>query len=280
MRDDPAPPIGEDDLHAHLDGQLDPARAAAVAAWLAARPGEAARMRELAAQRDALRAALAFKAAEPIPARLRLAHIRAARRRAWQARGRVAAAAACLMLAGAGLGWSVRGALAPAPAATELPALASAPAMLHHLLAGPSQVTEVAARGADLAAWLDERLEAPLPLPDLAAFGFAPNGALLLAGAEGQAALLRYRHAEGGGLSVWRRPADDPEPRAMRCTDEPGDLVTYSWSDGRHLFAVTAALPRDRLRPIALAVERAMRAPPPGTLIAGPLRRPCLAALG
>ena len=37
-----------------------------------------------------------------------------------------------------------------------------------------------------------------------------------------------------------------------RCADEPGGLVTYTWSDGRHLHAVTAALPRERLRPVAL----------------------------
>ena len=49
----------------------------------------------------------------------------------------------------------------------------------------------------------------------------------------------------------------------MRCTDEPGGIVTYSWSDGRHLHLVTAQLPRERLRPIALEVERAVSMTPP-----------------
>jgi anti-sigma factor RsiW len=275
---DPEAPIGEDDLHAFVDGLLPPAREPAVQRYLAAQPEEAARLRSLAAQRDALRAALAFKAAEPIPPRLRLAHIRAARRRALAARGRAAAAAAALLLTGAGLGWSLRA----GPDVAEPQAVASAPAALHLLLAAaPPRLQAAAAAEVDLGEWLAARLRAPMPLPDLGAFGFAPEAAWLLPGAEGPAAVLRYAHADGAALSIWRRPARDTGPLAMRCNDEPHGLVTYSWSDGSHLFAVTAALPRERLRPIALEVERAMKeVPPAGALIAGLARRPCQEAVG
>jgi anti-sigma factor RsiW len=162
---------------------LDPARLPAVQRYLSERPLEAARVRAFIAQRDALRAALALKAEEPIPARLRVGHLRAVRRGAVLARWRVAAAAAGLLLAGASLGWTARGTLV----------------------------------------------------------------------------LLRFVDAEGAAVLVWRQKAADPSPRAMRCADGPGGLVTYTWSNGQHLHAVTAALPRGRLRPIAYAVRRRWR---------------------
>jgi hypothetical protein len=111
-------------------------------------------------------------------------------------------------------------------------------------------------------------------------FGFVLKAALVLPDSLGPAALLRYADAAGTKLTVWRGPTRDPVPRELRCTDAPGGLVTYTWSDGHRLHAVTAALPRDRLRPIALAIERDFKAPPPGALLAARARRPCDAALG
>ncbi len=269
------PPVGEDELQALVDGALrDPARLAAVQRWVEERPEAAARVRAYAAQRDALRAALAPKAAEPIPARLRIAHLRAARRGAMLARLRVAAAVGGLVLIGAGLGWSARDPTAPQieVAARTTP-----------------EAREARAPETDIAAWLSDQLGERLAPPDLAVFGFILAQARVLRGTDGQSALLRYRDSEGAVVSLWRHPTRDPVPRELRCTDEPGGLVTYAWSDGRRLHVVSAALPRERLRPIALAVERAFQAPPPaepppapgGIVMAGQARRPCdLASLG
>lgn len=273
----PDAPIGEDDLHALVDGVLDPARAAAVQRYLAAHSEEAARVRDFVAQRNALRAALAFKAAEPIPARLRVGALHAARRSTARARGRVAAAAAMLLLAGAGLGWTVRGTVEAEVAPVASP---SAPATLHQLLATAPRRAEASAQDTDIPAWLAERLGEPVTTPDLAAFGFTLELAWVLPGSEGPSAMLRYVGMDGATLSFWRRPTRDPVVRELRCADEPGGLVTYTWSNGIHLHAVTAALPRERLRPVALAIERAMKAPPTGGLMAGLTRRPCEGALG
>jgi anti-sigma factor RsiW len=271
----PEAPIGEDDLHAFIDGVLDPLRMAAVQAFLAARPDEAARLRAIAAQRDALRAALAFKAAEPIPARLRIGHLRSARRQLAWARGRVAVAAMVLLMVGAGLGWGLRASFGPQMAEierTQPPALEALPA--------PVARIEASVRTADIGAWLRRETGQFVPVPDLTSFGFALDGAMVLPAPEGAAAMLRFVDAGGVVLSVWRRPSPDPVSRRMRCTDEPGGAVTYSWSNGRHLHLVTAQLPRERLRPIALEVERAMEAPPEIGVMAGLGRRPCETALG
>jgi anti-sigma factor RsiW len=267
----PDPPIGEDDLQALVDGQLDPARLPAVERYLAERPDEAARVRALVAQRDALRAALVFKHAEPIPPRLRIAHLRVVRREAALARWRVAAAAAVLLMAGSGLGWALRGAVQP-----EIAAL---PAAAPDRSAAPAQ-EEWPGRDTDLAGWLERRLGEALTPPDLAEFGFTLTAARVLPDSLGPTAQLRYADAAGTKLTIWRGPTRDPVPRELRCADAPGGIVTYSWSDGHRLHAVTAALPRDTLRPIALAVERDLKAPPTGAFLTSQARRPCDAALG
>jgi anti-sigma factor RsiW len=272
-------PIGEDDLQALVDGVLGAARKAAVERYLADCPDEAARVRAFIAQRDALRAALAFKALEPIPARLRVANLRAGRRRVALQWWRMGAAAAVLVMIGSGLGWTLRGSLGPEPTAT---AAAIEPTLMHRQLAQlPAPRMLALARDTEIGAWLLPRLGEALAPPDLADFGFALERALVVPGSDGPAAMLLYVDPDGMALSVWRRPTRDPVPRQLRCVDEPGGLLTYSWSDGARLYAVTAAMPRDRLRPIAQHVEREMRAPPPPAgLMAGLARRPCDHALG
>jgi anti-sigma factor RsiW len=176
-----------------------------------------------------------------------------------------------LLLGGGGLGWALRGALEPV--------VATLPEAAPPAIAAPA-TQEALARDTDLAAWLETRLGEAMALPDLTEFGFALKAALVLPDGLGPAALLRYADAAGTTLTVRRGPTQDPAPRELRCTDVPGGRVAYSWSDGHRLYAVTAALPRDRLRPIALAVERDVKAPPPGALLAARARRPCDAALG
>ena len=68
-RDDP---VTEEDLHARIDGKLPPERAAAVEAYLAARPKERERWRQYAEQRQMLREAISAQAGGDIPARLRV----------------------------------------------------------------------------------------------------------------------------------------------------------------------------------------------------------------
>src|SRR5215467_9343773 len=71
-------PILEAELHAYVDGELPADRRAAVEAWLAAHPQDAARVAAWQAQADLIKARYAGLAQEPILPRLdvdRLARI-------------------------------------------------------------------------------------------------------------------------------------------------------------------------------------------------------------
>ena len=74
---EPNKPIGDDDLQALVDGRLPPERLSEVEGYLAHHPEIAARVKGYREQRANLRDRLQHKAQEPIPARLRIANIRA-----------------------------------------------------------------------------------------------------------------------------------------------------------------------------------------------------------
>ena len=95
-------PVTADELHAYVDGLLPPDRRAAVEAWLALHPNDAAQVAEWRAQTDGIRSRYGAIANEPVPARFDLDSLARAGRR-WS---RLAAAAVfvALMIGAAG-GW-------------------------------------------------------------------------------------------------------------------------------------------------------------------------------
>ncbi|WP_204623432.1 anti-sigma factor family protein [Crenalkalicoccus roseus] len=276
------PPIGEDDLQAFVDERLDAARLALVRRYLEEHPEAAARVRAFATQRDALRTALAPKASAPIPARLRLAHIRAGlRARRWQ-RLRHMAAALLLLLVGGAAGWLAHGQIeggAPPPAAPPMAEAAEA----HRIFAAETRALAMLAATVPeaLEGWLAERLGTPVVVPDLLDAGFRPLTAHLMPSAWGTAAMVVYeRLTDGTRLSFYMRPAPDTPAAKLKCADHPGGRLTYYWFDGRFGYAVTAAMPRERLRGIAFLAEREVRAGPrpprqEGPRIAAQQPRPC-----
>lgn len=64
-------PIGEEELHAYLDGALDAARRLAIALYLADHPEEAARLEAFRAQKEAFRLLFDRALDQPVPDRLR-----------------------------------------------------------------------------------------------------------------------------------------------------------------------------------------------------------------
>ena len=127
------PPIDDDMLHAYVDGRLDGASRARVAAWLEANPEEAARIADWQATGEALRAAFEPVAQEPVPPRLAAFTLPSgeARRPCW----RQAAAAVALLALGAAGGYGVAELDRPAPPSAGLNArhLADSAASAHRV---------------------------------------------------------------------------------------------------------------------------------------------------
>jgi len=251
-------PIGEDDLQAYLDDRLPPKRRGEVDEYLARNPAQQALVDKQRGDREVLRARLADKFAEPIPARLRIEHIRAAqsaRRR--QQFSSVAAALAMIAIGVAG-GWIMRGEVAPGRVAPDAAFLASAVNAHRTYVVEVAHPVEVAASDeAHLVNWLSNRsgrkLETP---PDLSAFGYNLVGGRVLPSGDKAAAQLMYQDSSGGRLTVYLRAGGGRNPAFT--FDEREGISTFTWTDAGFEFAIAAELGRDRLLPIAKLVYERM----------------------
>lgn len=260
-------PLGEDDLQAYADGRLEGERLRAVEAWLAGNPAAVADIESWRHQIAALQARLAGKAAEPIPARLRIAAIRDQQKRRQQAFVRRIAAAVLWVALGLGAGWAGRGLIEPVggtaslamirpadPALIPARQLVEAAADAHRAfvveVAHPVEVK--ADQEQHLVKWLTKRVGKPLTAPDLSRFGYGLMGGRLLP-AEGEAAAqLMYENPAGDRLTLYLR-ADGSGETAFRFMAGDG-LSAFYWVDRGLGFALTATLERERLLEMAEAV--------------------------
>ena len=251
-------PIGEDDLQAYVDDRLASELRASVEAYLRGNPEVGARVQVDRQLRADLRERLAFKAQEPIPARLRIASLIGERRRRMQRRlGAIAAAMAWLVVGGAA-GWTANTWLsAPHSHSRSGPASVAA---LNAITAHRTFVVEAAhpvevpaSQEAHLVQWLSRRLGAPLSAPDLSAQGFRLMGGRLLPAGEEPAAQFMYDDEKGTRLTLYVRPERASERTAFRFESQ-GDVSAFSWVDRGLCYAVTAKLDRARLLGLSEAI--------------------------
>jgi anti-sigma factor RsiW len=243
------PAASEAELHAYVDGTLDPQRRAAVEAWLRASPADEERAAAYRAQNDALRTLFDPVLDEPVPVRL---YAPARRSPARPGPGQLAALAASLIV-GVAVGWVLRG---PAP---ELPATvadATLPqrAALAHAVYVPEVLHPVevgADQEAHLVKWLSKRLDQPLKAPDLSGLGFRLVGGRLLPGGDKAAGQFMYENAPGRRLTLYvSTDLDDNRETAFRFAREHGASVFY-WIDGPLGYALVADMDRGPLLQVA-----------------------------
>jgi anti-sigma factor RsiW len=250
--------IGEVDLHAYADGQLEPARRAEVEAYLAAHPEAAALIQDLRAQIHAMHAGFDGVMNEPIPLRL----TNALRPRPW-IRGIAAGVAwlACGLVAG----WFAHARLSPPSAA---PTVFAREALVAHALYTAEQrhpVEVTAEQEAHLVAWLSKRLAMPIRAPSLQQQGFSLLGGRLLPGDDGPLAQLMYQSATGERLTLTvKRAATSAGSTTaqadvgFRVMEQRGDSVFY-WIDRDYGYALSGGIGRARLLAVAQAVEAQLR---------------------
>lgn len=258
-------PVGEDDLHALVDGRLDHPRREIVEAWLATHPETAERVRTDRLMRDRLRERLAPIAAEPIPARLRVASL-ADRRPLRPAPAWMAIAASGLVGIGLGgaAGWFGRGSAPPAIVSATLPMTRDAVAAYRTFVVETAHPVEVRANEAThLVQWLSRRIDHPLHVPDLTSLGFRLMGGRVLPAGDHPAAMLMYDDASGMRLTLYVRTGAGEGRTSFRYAKER-DVAAFSWVDGSLSYAVTASTSEARLLTVAqLVVEQVRNAAPP-----------------
>jgi anti-sigma factor RsiW len=252
----PRIPVGEDELQAFVDERLAGERLEVVESHLAANPELRDQLMADRRLRSALRGQLDSKANEPVPARLRIANIRAGRRIRLAGTMLRAAAVVAIFMIGAGGGWY--GATLHNPSSMQITSTATvtsgAVAAYRTFVVEVAHPVEVDARQeAHLVQWLSRRLGRPLAAPDLARYGYRLMGGRLLPADSGQAAQFMYDDASGKRITVYVRHAEGGNETAFRFLRE-GDTSSFAWIDQGFGFAVTGMASREELLPIAEAV--------------------------
>jgi anti-sigma factor RsiW len=252
-------PITEEDLHAYVDGRLDPARLAEVADYLEHHPAEAERIAGYAEQRRSLRAAFAGPAEEPIPAQLNLASLIEAHRRPRPSYWRTAAAAVLLLGLGGLGGWALpRGTEAPRAGIASL----AQEAAESYAVYAPDHIRPIELRAAErseLVNWASARLQRPIAVPDLAASGYRFMGGRLVPTPHGPAVLFLYDDDKGTRLAMLVRPMEIDRDTPLAKQSE-GAVNGYAWSDEGLGYSLVGAASAGILQPLADEARRQVRA--------------------
>jgi anti-sigma factor RsiW len=241
-------PVTEDELHAYVDGELPADRQDAVAAWLAARPEDAARVASWRAQAEAVRARYGAVASEPTPERLKLERLM--RPRPWAAIAAVAAVAAFLI--GGASGWMARGASAAAPSGFETFTSEALDAHKLYVVEVRHPVEVPASERAHMVQWLSKRLGYDQRVPDLEKLGLKLIGGRLLPGPTGAAAFYMYEGPSGERYTIYCARPMTPETQLRFKSEER--TASFYWSDRDAAFVVSGPADRDRLQKVTDAV--------------------------
>lgn len=243
-------PVSEQDLLAFADGELEPARAAEVEAWLAGHPDEARQVEEWRRQTLALKAALDPVAAEPVP--WRLAQLAAGRKRRWLAPVASAAAAAIIAFP---LGMMLAPGNPPQTGLEQGERLAQNGIAAHRVYAVEVRhpVEVWADEEQHLVTWLTRRLGVPVKAPDLAANGLQLVGGRLLSESGRPAALLMYEDKAGRRYTLVLERIEPARLTAFRY-ESRDDVGAFYWVDGETGYVLSGPADRTALLELARAV--------------------------
>jgi len=253
---DPDAPILEAELHAYVDGELTADRRAAVEAWLAANPQDAARVAAWRAQADLINARYAGVAQEPIPPRLDVERL-GRRERRWPL---LAAAVVAAFVLGGLAGWFGRETWTGGVGGTRVLTADAIDAHKLYVVEVRHPVEVAGNEQAHLVQWLSKRLGYDVRAPDLGSIGLKLVGGRLLPGASGAgAALLMYEGPSGERFTIYCSRSQAPGT-ALRY-QVAGSVAAFYWVDDNKGFVVSGPADRDRLLKVAQSVYDQENAP-------------------
>ncbi len=249
--DDTPQHVGDEDLHAFVDGRLDDGRRLRVAHYLAANPDQQQRVRDWTEQGEGLRRAL--RANEGVERDLILARLAGVRARRSAAFGKTwwatMAASVVLALCLGGLGgWVARGNRNP----TEIARLGIEAATAYHVFANDTdRPIEISSDNrADLVAWMTQKLGRRVTVPNLAPMGYHLMGGRVLTAMYGPAAMLLYQNNDGDRMTVYLQPMRIGLPEPMRPVRTQA-VDGYAWIDRQIGYTVMSDGNREQLHKVA-----------------------------
>jgi len=245
-------PITDADLHAYVDGALEPARRNEVEQWLTSNPEAAATVRRYQEMNRELRALYDPVLAEPLPPRL---HVRS-RRLPWAA---AAAGVACMAI-GVVLGWTLK----PEPELLFTHSIEQQlvrPAAFSHRIYSAEKIHPVEVRADQeqhLVQWLSRRLNTDLTAPNLSAQGYVLVGGRLLPSTDRMAAQFMYENPRGVRVTLYlRRGAWENSESGFRYF-ESADANTFYWVDGPFGYALSGNISRAELLALSEAAYHSL----------------------
>lgn len=254
MADEYPDGIDECDLHAFLDGALDPAREVMVRNYLVANPQVHDRLARYAEQNLALAAAGAEPAWPSVPQPLAHRLYGDLNRRRWLHRSARVAASFLLIAAG----WVANDVL-QRPAVAAIPYYAQEAADAHELFANdPARPVEIpASKPEEIRRWLTAKLGEQVPLPELERIGLRLVGARVLGTDQGATAQLTYEDGQGRRMTLSLATNEDLAPINPTLSQFDGLEVACWRSDDFALAAIATDLPLE-LNHLAEAVDLAL----------------------
>lgn len=268
-------PIGEEDLHAYVDGTLCDERRADVERALEQNPELAARVSDYFSLNNLLHQRYDRVLGEPVPRRLQ-----APAPRRWRIAAnwpQFAGMAAALVL-GVGIGVGTRiGQEAVAPVSAERsdtrPVSADGSetfarqAALAHVVYMPAierPADMSAEREQDFVRWLANRLGTSVHPPMLSKSGFSLSGGRLLPGAEGPTAQFMYRGPNGERVTLCISHRQVNANTTAFKLYQDGPVNVFYWVDGDFGYAVSGGIDRKQLLQLAHDVYAQLTGAAPG----------------
>lgn len=227
-------PPDDSELHAYVDGRLDPVRRIDVETWLVAHPERAVQVEGWKRDAERLRALHAHPEHWASNAALEPAQLRSRLRSRRRTRFGTAASLLLAFGMGGGMGWQaqeLRSVQAPLP-------MADAVAAYRQFVDADAPPMEFdASRTDDLQRWLQRHFGEAGRMPDLSAAGYRLMGGRLLSTEQGAAAMLVYQDGSGARVGFYLRPRGQLRSNGQR---RDGDLLARYWSSRDTSFALVS----------------------------------------
>jgi len=252
------PTIGDDDLHAYVDGTLSGERRRDVEDAMERDPGLAARASDYFALNDMFHQRYDRILREPVPPSLRAPEPK----RRWPSAANASrfAGLAAALVVGIGIGAFMQNGRLPAPLDTDGGATRTVSAdggagfaraaAIAHVVYMPTVLRPANAdadREADMTRWIAGQLGTERHAPMLTERGFALTGGRMLPGENGTIVEYMYRNADGERLTVCIAPRKTEAATTAFRLYEDGPVKVYYWADGRFSYAVSAGMAPARL---------------------------------